>query len=179
MRIECPGCAATYEVPEAQIRPGRRVRCVHCTVQWQPAGQSSVEAVGQAGAERLLEAEGVPPDPPASGGIARLRRPSAPAAGGVRVVAPLPATEIGMHVRLAMLLQRQNLPMFLRRKKWELGWAASLIVLAVLLSASVHWRMAIMQAWPPSVRLYVALGAQPPGLRPPGLQSPRFQPPHT
>jgi hypothetical protein len=45
---------------------------------------------------------------------------------------------------------------------WGLGWVASLVVLAALLVSAAHWRAPIMQHWPPSIRLYTALGAQAP-----------------
>ncbi len=38
------------------------------------------------------------------------------------------------------------------------GWAASILLLAALLWAGVAWRGNIMRAWPPSERLYTALG---------------------
>ena len=35
MLIECPSCAATYELPESSITPpGRRVRCAACKTMW-------------------------------------------------------------------------------------------------------------------------------------------------
>lgn len=43
------------------------------------------------------------------------------------------------------------------------AWAASLLVLALLVWAAFAWRGDIMQAWPPSTRVYAALGlASPP-----------------
>ncbi len=41
---------------------------------------------------------------------------------------------------------------------WEIGWAASVLLLAGLLAGAAHWSGAIMHGWPPSARLYVALG---------------------
>ena len=40
----------------------------------------------------------------------------------------------------------------------RLCWAASLLVLAIGAWQSVAWRSAVMRAWPPSQRLYAALG---------------------
>ncbi len=39
-----------------------------------------------------------------------------------------------------------------------IAWLASLVVLAALVFAAYAWRDRIMAAWPPSERLYVALG---------------------
>ncbi len=38
------------------------------------------------------------------------------------------------------------------------GWAASILFLAALVWAAVAWRGDVMRAWPPSERLYSALG---------------------
>jgi len=40
----------------------------------------------------------------------------------------------------------------------RLCWAASLVILAVGAWEAVAWRSAVMRAWPPSQRLYIALG---------------------
>ncbi len=36
MRIVCPSCAATYDVPVPQLAPGRSVRCARCSTDWTP-----------------------------------------------------------------------------------------------------------------------------------------------
>ena len=38
------------------------------------------------------------------------------------------------------------------------GWAVSILVLATLVWAAVTWRGDVMRAWPPSERLYTAVG---------------------
>ena len=51
MLIECPSCAATYDLPEASITlPGRKVRCAACKTMWlveppAPAGETSPASV--------------------------------------------------------------------------------------------------------------------------------------
>ncbi len=132
MRIECPDCNAAYEVPEAQIRPGRSVRCVRCEGQWRPAGE-------------LPEAIAALRDEAVRDGVVRLRQSAAPAplvpAGEAVVISPRPPGRV--------------------LTAWG-GWAASLVLLGLLLVSAIHWRGAIMQEWPPSIRLYTALGATPP-----------------
>ena len=34
MRLTCPACAVTYDVPDARIGAGRRVRCARCQHDW-------------------------------------------------------------------------------------------------------------------------------------------------
>ncbi len=169
MRIQCPGCDAAYEVPEAQMRPGRSVRCVRCERQWQPAGDLAratsdvpkarqvAEATADAGDPRAsaeLEVSAapavaaVPLEPAAKVGVIRLRQSAAPVTAAVDVV------------RGHLGLRRRGL--FVSTPLWGSAWTASLIVLAMLLLAAMNWRTTIMQAWPPSIRIYTALGALPP-----------------
>jgi hypothetical protein len=39
-----------------------------------------------------------------------------------------------------------------------LAWIASLVLLGALAWAGIAWRTSVMHAWPPSERLYAALG---------------------
>jgi predicted Zn finger-like uncharacterized protein len=45
MRLECPACAAAYDVPDTLLKPGRPVRCVRCNALWQPEPPMEVVAV--------------------------------------------------------------------------------------------------------------------------------------
>src|SRR5262249_11997962 len=36
MRIICPSCSATYDVPDSLVTPGRIVRCARCGQEWSP-----------------------------------------------------------------------------------------------------------------------------------------------
>lgn len=39
MRVECPGCAALYEIPDHFLDGGaRKLRCARCGHEWLPAG---------------------------------------------------------------------------------------------------------------------------------------------
>ncbi len=40
MRIDCPSCAATYEVPDLRLKPGKPVRCARCGSDWVPEGEA-------------------------------------------------------------------------------------------------------------------------------------------
>lgn len=163
MRIECPGCEAAYEVPDAQIRPGRSVRCVRCDRQWQPAGELP-ETLPQPQSRQPgpVEQEPVPLEAgPLEGGSVeaganpvRLRRSAAPPVPLVPAAGPGAGSGgTGLAARIAEAW---------RRPGWGAGWAASLIVMAGLLASAAYWHTAIMQDWPPSIRLYTALGVPPP-----------------
>ena len=124
MRIECPGCAAAYEVPAAQLGPGRVVRCARCDRQWAPSGLAEPPAIAAVrAASTLLRASAI-------------RVPAVPCEISAGPVPPHWA-----------------------RPTWGIGWAASVLLLVGLAAGSAHWSRAIMQGWPPSIRLYAALGA--------------------
>ena len=36
MRITCPSCAATYDVPESRLTPRKKARCTRCQGEWVP-----------------------------------------------------------------------------------------------------------------------------------------------
>ena len=36
MRIDCPSCHASYDVPDRLLRSGRTVRCARCGAEWSP-----------------------------------------------------------------------------------------------------------------------------------------------
>lgn len=55
MRIDCPHCAAAYEVPDSVLTARRLVRCASCGQDWAPAGH----------AKNALQAETPPDAPPA------------------------------------------------------------------------------------------------------------------
>lgn len=48
-----------------------------------------------------------------------------------------------------------------------LGWVASILVLALLIWGGYTYRNDVMRVWPPSQRLYAALGLGPPPAQPP------------
>ena len=121
MRIVCPACTATYNVPEVRLAPGRAVRCARCGTDWMPLG---VEA---------------PPLQPAGETLPSVPEP---------VVAPPPSPAATARSRRADAVALA-------------GWAVSLALLAALGWGGVRWRDNVMHAWPPSERLYAALGLVP------------------
>ncbi|PHK95826.1 hypothetical protein CR162_05625 [Pseudoroseomonas rhizosphaerae] len=65
MRLECPACAAAYDVPDSLLAPGRAVRCVRCAQSWVP-----VPPRLEAPPRRLALPPLRPSGPPAAPGLA-------------------------------------------------------------------------------------------------------------
>lgn len=135
MKITCPTCAAAYDVPAERLAGGRTVQCARCRTGWVPladeeAPDKEAPEPPPAPAPVILPSAAFPtlPDP--------KPRVAAPAA-------PFPPIVPGN--------TRPRFPVFL-------AWAASLALLGALAWAMVAWRADVMRAWPPSERLYAALG---------------------
>jgi predicted Zn finger-like uncharacterized protein len=168
MRIVCPSCKSTYDVPDAALAGSPRlVRCARCGTEWAPepaAAQaihpSSIPASSAAEPPTAAPPTAAPPaaewpasqslavdapeaDPPpgrAEPKLAAYRRrrpPAQPDAAGAAPYddAPPPKSRVAL-----------------------LGWALSVILLAAIAWAAVSYRAQVMAAWPPSERVYGALG---------------------
>ncbi|ONG49023.1 hypothetical protein BKE38_21240 [Pseudoroseomonas deserti] len=131
MRIECPDCAAAYDVPEALVALGREVRCVRCAHAWvpRPAAAPVATAAGVP-AEASMEAEGLP---------LRTEAPRLPPASA-RVEEHLPAV-------IPPPPRRSRAPVVL-------AWIASLLAVGGAGFALWHYRLDVVSAWPPSARLF-------------------------
>lgn len=128
MRIQCPACAATYEVPANLLKPGLTVRCARCANEWVPpaeADESPPLATPVPTPESRPEPE-VRAQPRPVARTAPRKAPAAPPAPGARAL--------------------------------RAAWIASVVVLAALLWGAFSQRDAVMKAWPPSIRVYAALG---------------------
>lgn len=149
MRVVCPNCAAAYEVPTRLIGAGPRpMRCARCAHVWTPS----------------IQADGPPVYSPA------LRTPAGPVTDvpqspGVEPTGPLPASR--PFPKLAPYRARgldevpAPLPPALppaRGQAAAIGWVFTVVVLAALAGAAWQWRTQVMTAWPPSERVYRALG---------------------
>ena len=164
VRIVCPSCDATYDVPEAALAPGRAVRCARCGTEWAPLPATETHApldspplvppslvpssldppnpAGWLAAERVTGPAVPPGEPDASADADLSRNPPRNA----RVLVAQPAT--GAAGRPS---RRDNTAPLI-------AWLASLVLLIALIVAAYAWRDRIMAAWPPSERLYAALG---------------------
>lgn len=139
MRITCPACSTAYDVPDERIAPGRPVRCARCGNGWTPVLATPAPAVEDART----------PDAPAD---APVPIPAAPQ----RSAPPVPERPFPP---IAPVVQRRWLP--------AAAWAATLAILAVLGWALYMGRREVVRAWPPSERLYAALGLLPSNEAPP------------
>ncbi|WP_158611643.1 zinc-ribbon domain-containing protein [Teichococcus wenyumeiae] len=141
MRIECPACGAAYEVPEHLLTrpdgtPARPVRCLRCGQEWQPAAQAPES----------------PPSPPASPSRAEAAGPAVPQPVlPARHAAPTQLQPGPAPAPVAVPDSRGTMAPLL-------AWAASLVLLAVVLAVLVLQREAVMAAWPPATHLFHALG---------------------
>jgi predicted Zn finger-like uncharacterized protein len=142
MRIVCPSCQAAYEVPERLISQApRRLCCARCGHEWQPPELVRAETP----AALTLPPEPPPPPPEPEPEPERpVRLPTRPIEHGDEPLDRPPrhrVSAVGASSRVAVL-----------------GWLMSVLVLVMLGGAAVAWRGDVMAAWPPSQRLYAALG---------------------
>jgi predicted Zn finger-like uncharacterized protein len=150
MRIVCPACSAAYEVEANLLLPGRKTRCMRCAAEWapvpktvpvQPAGGETPHTDGpgfesKQDTNQQPEDPGPPPNPPA----VAVRVPPQPSAMERLSATPARITG-GLTLRLA--------------------WAASVILLLMAAAGLFEWREAVMEIWPPSTRIYAAVGLAP------------------
>ena len=177
MRIMCPACTASYDVPDALLGGGRSVRCVRCLREWQP-GQPTAAPLPSV-STRAAWPDAAPPaaagpdvfdapdfdEPDLDMSDAGRPRFKAPRDGAPARPAMLPAVPQDSEDRQAwrnVLLpphegRGRGFGAAGRDTAW-VGWLASLVVVAALVWAAVAYRAEVQRAWPPSIRLYTALG---------------------
>jgi hypothetical protein len=116
--------------------PGRAVRCVRCREQW-----IAVEAESPA-PPRVAEEQSTP----------ALRSEPPPAASP----------------RLTAMDRLATQPVAVpRANSWlRVAWVASFLVLVLAGWSAVVWRDDVMRVWPPSARVYGAVGLAPPSTPP-------------
>lgn len=134
MRIVCPSCEATYDVPAATLgAAARQVRCARCSTVWQvdptPAPAAAIEDHHDAD---------LPPPITIPRDVSEPDYSPQPMSATHRL--PTTAKSSGGIAALAI------------------AWLASLAILGTAGWAGVAWRAAIIQAWEPSKRLYQWLG---------------------
>ena len=126
MRIVCPSCAATYEVPDVRLVPGRAVRCSACAAGWTPRPLQT--------GSRAVPADDLPePLPEPEPEVARSS-----------IVPPVPAAVPSASPWIARVVAA--------------GWVATVLILGGAAWAGIARRDSVMQAWPPTERLYAAIG---------------------
>ncbi|MCF3946849.1 zinc-ribbon domain-containing protein [Acidiphilium sp. AL] len=156
--MTCPDCAARYEIPpDLAARLPARLRCARCGAEWHqdaPAIQPPEPAVP---AETVPENAPEPAAEPAVGlmpaGVVGI--PPSPAIGTPPVaVAAVPPEPISP----ASPVSARRIAVAPAPETVRLLWLASIGVLVVLIALAIGFRGAIIHAWPPSLRLYRALG---------------------
>lgn len=176
MRIVCPNCDAAYEVPQTMLAPDRPVRCARCGQDWAPEAAppeapSALAPPPPAPASPPVAPPAVPPPPPAR--VAKvipvaeepaldLRRvrsvrvvplPTAPVEAAPPPADPAPPPP-SAEPPLPPPAPRVRIPVLA-------GWLLSAVVLLGAAWAAYVWRAEIVRAWPPSARVYTALGVAP------------------
>jgi predicted Zn finger-like uncharacterized protein len=188
MKIVCPSCEATYQVPEAVVAARRAMRCTRCGNNWVPAdgdavadSQSPAPPPGPAPASAATAAP-APADAPepadlpfavlVSSDEPDLPDTPAPTAPERPKPVPLePATPLKLQPELprpkpvaplrAEQLGRDGKPLSPAPpapRAPMAAWLASILLLLCLGTAALVFRTPVMKAWPPSTRLYAALG---------------------
>jgi predicted Zn finger-like uncharacterized protein len=137
MQITCPACAATYEVPSTALKPGQLVRCARCAGEWAPLSATP-------DANTAAQAAREPPSSPPAG-------PATDDATAENALTSTPGRAAPRAPKSGQAAPRRGVAL-------SLAWAASVIAMLLLGWAGYAERSAIMQLWPPSVRLYAALG---------------------
>jgi|SRR5579871_2676250 len=138
MRIVCPSCSATYDVPDSLVTAGRTVRCARCHGDWVPVTASAAEMdVAAEPAAPLPEAVQPPDvaDGPAQAAVAIARR------SAMERLAASPA------------LPKSPLPLWI-------AWALSALVIVAAVWAAYAWREPIIAAWPATARAYALFGVK-------------------
>jgi predicted Zn finger-like uncharacterized protein len=144
MRLVCPACSATYDVPDSLVTIGRLVRCARCGGQWTPVEGTPIQEAEPAVREN-------PPPPPARESPATvISQPAPKEPAAAPIVAP--PRESAMD-RLAShpATTRSRLPL-------RLAWAASFLLLVAAAFSAYAWRSEIVEMWPPSARMFAAFG---------------------
>jgi predicted Zn finger-like uncharacterized protein len=125
MRIVCPSCAATYEVPASRITPPRKVRCARCGNAWlaseEPApAPTDLDPLGfREEPDDEHEVEPVPELPPLTA-MDRLTE-----------AAIRPHTSVGLIA----------------------AWVLTFVVMVAAVGVVITWRQQLVRAWPASSRI--------------------------
>jgi predicted Zn finger-like uncharacterized protein len=136
MRIVCPNCSAAYEVPDGLLTGRKAVSCARCGQEWRPG---ETEAVPETEQQVVTREAPVPrPAPVRTPVLDRRGMDGGDWAIDRLMAAPQPPAGPSLALRFA--------------------WVASFVVIVALLGAGYAWREDLMVAWPPSVRLFAALG---------------------
>ena len=150
MRIVCPSCAARYEVSDSRISPGKAVKCAQCGTRWAP--RPAVPTWAPPGLRSVPAAPEIPVPPAAEPPV--VPSPVSPVVSPVVPPAIEPASTEAKVVRIKPPLAPAPPSGSLAR----VGWLLTILFLAGLSYTAITRRTAVIEAWPPSERGYLALG---------------------
>ncbi len=162
MRIECPSCAAGFEVSPSALEPsGRTVRCAACKTTWFAAAPSLVLADGAiettaAPAPQISEEDRAQHAALAAGGVDTsgpvVTIEDAPAISPVEETPPPPPPPAPQRKTVARYVPAASK----RKKSFPLGALAA--VLAIIVSFGIVSRESFVRAAPELATLYAAAG---------------------
>lgn len=151
MRIQCPACDATYDLPEGAVKAGRPVRCARCATEWMPV-PAPVPELAPGPPPSAPEPPRMTPPPPEE------PPPEPPPPEPPLPEPPLPEPPLPEPPRPDLRERLAPLGRMSADRAVLAGWVLSLAVLILLGWAAVAWRADVMRAWPPSERAYAAFG---------------------
>jgi predicted Zn finger-like uncharacterized protein len=161
MKIVCPSCDATYEVPESAVASKRAVRCARCGGDWVPGAAQTPEPPPPA---EVPAPPSPPPDPEPVQEAAPEPEPVAEEITTPEPVAARPPPQTAAAAQWQGVVDAiaheaaSKPPAPVRPKPPIAAWFVSVTLLAILVAAAIAFRTPVMKAWPPSTRLYAALG---------------------
>ncbi len=136
MILTCPNCATRYEADAAKFLPdGRKVRCAKCGHTWHQVVPAPEAIAGTAADQAVLEAPALSVQAPPK------VVPDGPSVAEVRS-AVVDKQKAGTGWRAGALT----------------GWAALIVVLALLSWTAVKFRQEIVSIWPQTATFYAAVG---------------------
>jgi hypothetical protein len=174
MRVACPECAAEYDLPPAfaaRLSEGRTLRCARCGITWAPQAPSLAEPPEAPAVAKISAPATAPASAPAAP-AAETPAPGAPATP----TAPVPALHAAspdsdLSDALAALFVADDPPPRSADRPqpqapasapsaWAtaFAWTGSILLLFGAAAAAWHWRFDLVEAWPPAVRAFIALG---------------------
>jgi predicted Zn finger-like uncharacterized protein len=157
MHVSCPDCATVYEVPDARLKPGRRLRCAQCMTEWPPIPAIAAPPPPEIKPEPVA-APPPPPPPPPPRELEEAPDPSPPAPAARTAPALQAPAMVERPIRLVPPEHLEAPRRRLAALPLVLAWALTLTVVSAGGWSAYQYRSRVIQVWPPSERAYAALG---------------------
>jgi predicted Zn finger-like uncharacterized protein len=163
MLIECPRCGARYQVAEGLIGPaGKSVRCAKCGNVWlarglaAPADDDAPLQWPEAPGRRARDARDAADAEPATAAAEAVEDPALAEFRAARDEVAKPGFARLPETARGEAPSRRGMA-----AAAVIGWVATVLFLGAAGWGGYAYRDAVMQAWPPSERVYLALGLRP------------------